>query len=224
MPRTARASQGQICYHAMNRGNARARVFHDSTDYRTFEKLMERANRRLQLRILAWCLMPNHFHMVLYPLGDRDMSRWMHWLLTTHVHAHRRRHETTGRIWQGRFKAPPVQKDDHLLVVMRYVERNPLRAGLVARAQDWPWSSLRPRLAREHGLLSPSPVPLPDRWCEWVNEPLTSGELEAVRSSLRRGRPYGDPAWTRGTAERLGLLASLRPLGRPRGSDTRIRR
>lgn len=215
VPRTARASRGGVCHHVMNRGNQRATVYHDARDYERFEDSMRRAGERLPMRILAWCLMPNHFHVVLWPYEDGDLGRWMHWLLTTHVQYHRQRHGTTGRIWQGRFKAPPVQRDDHLLTVMRYVERNPLRAGLVDRAQDWPWSSLRGRAGEVHPLVGPSPVPLPAYWCDFVNEPLTTTELEAVRTSLQRERPYGDPAWTRGTAERLGLLDSLRKRGRP---------
>jgi putative transposase len=205
----------------MNRGNRRAIVYHDAHDYASFTGLMRRANDRLPMRIAAWCLMPNHFHAVLWPHGDGDLGRWMHWLLTTHVQRHRQRHGTDGRIWQGRFKAPPIQQDDHLLTVMRYVERNPVRAGLVERAQDWPWSSLRVRMGRADALLSPSPVSLPDNWCDLVNQPLTVAELAAVRTSLQRQRPFGDPAWVQGTAERLGLLETLRRPGRPRAFRSR---
>ena len=219
MPRTARASCGGVCFHGMNRGNAKSTIFHDESDYRSFEDMMRQAKERLAIRILAWCFMPNHFHMVLWPSEDGDLSRWMHWLLTTHVQRHRGRYQTTGRIWQGRFKAPPIQQDHHLLIVMRYVERNPLRAGLVKRAEDWPWSSLQARLSGSDRLLSPSPVTLPEDWKDLVNQPLTDQELKAVRESLQRGKPFGDRAWTRGTAERLGLLDSLNPRGRPRRRD-----
>lgn len=131
MPRTLRASLGDYCYHVLNRGNARAQVFHDDGDYRAFVDLIGTACERLPMRVLAYCLMPNHFHLVLRPHGDGDLSRWMQWLLTAHVRRHHRRYGTTGHIWQGRFKAFPTQDDGHLLAVLRYVERNPLRAGLV---------------------------------------------------------------------------------------------
>ena len=199
----------------MSRANARSVVFRQNTDYRAFELLMRRANDRLPMRILAWCLIPTHFHFVLWPYRDGDLSRWMHWLLTAHVHQHRRRHNTIGRIWQGRFKAPPIQQDHHLLIVLRYVERNPLRSCLVDRAEGWRWSSLRARITDSDSLLTASPVPLPKNWRELVNEPLTEAERAGVRESLQRGRPYGDRAWLRGTAERLGLSRSLRPRGRP---------
>ena len=216
MPRTARASVGGLCCHATGRGNGKATVFHDDDDYKAFLDLLERAIRRLPMRILAYCLMPNHYHLVLWPLGDGDLGRWMHWLLTSHVQRYRSRYRSTGRIWQGRFHASPIQQDEHLLTALRYVERNPLRAGLVARVEDWPWSSLRERLGfKHHGWLTDPPIePGPD-WVDFVRTPLTRGELEAVRTCARRERPFGDPAWTRGTAERLGLLRTLTPRGRP---------
>ena len=172
------------------------------------------------MRVLAWCLMPNHVHLVLWPYFDGDLGRWMHWLLTSHVLGHRRRYETIGRIWQGRFTAPPIQQDHHLLVVLRYVERNPVRAGLVDRAEKWPWSSLR-RRGKPDSVLAASPVSLPDPWDDWVNAPLTSAETAAVRTSIERGSPYGDAAWTRGTADRLGLQSTLRSPGRPRSLPRR---
>ena len=199
----------------MSRANARSVVFHQNSDYRAFERLMSRANDRLPMRILAWCLMPTHFHFVLWPYRDGDLSRWMHWLLTAHVHQHRRRHNTVGRIWQGRFKAPPIQQDHHLLTVLRYVERNPLRSRLVDCAEDWCWSSLRARVTNSGSLLTASPVLLPKNWRELVNEPLTEAERASVRESMRRGRPYGDRAWLSRTAELLGLSRSLRSRGRP---------
>ncbi len=216
MPRTARASQGGICYHVINRGNAKAVIFHDGLDCEAFVRLVRRAVERRPMRVLAYCVMPNHVHLVLWPSGDDDLGPWMHWLLTAHVRQHHQRHGTTGRVWQGRFKAFPIQRDEHLLTVIRYVERNPLRAGLVARAEDWPWSSLRGRVAgRSDGVLTDPPVPLGGDWCAWVQEPLTAAELESLRESVRRQRPFGDPAWTRGAAERLGLGSSLKALGRP---------
>lgn len=216
MPRTARASAGDVCYHVINRGNARARVFHDDADYRAFVALLGNASDRLPIRLLAYCLMPNHFHLVLWPFNDGDLSTWMRWLLTAHVRRHHRRHGTDGHLWQGRFKAFPIQQDEHLLTVLRYVERNPLRAKLVARAEDWPWSSLHRRLGRDDELLHAGPLPRPSDWRGWVNRPVGQVELDALRQCVNRGRPWGSPHWTRQTATKLGLEATLRPRGRPR--------
>jgi putative transposase len=219
MPRTARASQANYCYHVLNRGNARATVFHKPADYEAFVDLIASACQKRPMRVLAYCLMPNHFHLVLWPLGDGDLSTWMQWLLTAHVRRYHRHYHSSGHVWQGRFKAFPIQEDDHLRLVLRYVERNPLRAELVARAEDWLWSSLR-RLAASDvpEWLDPGPAPRGVGWIEAVNQPMTEAEVERVRHSVQRGTPFGSEAWASSTAAALGLEASLQPRGRPKRS------
>jgi putative transposase len=221
MPRTARASVGGICYHAINRGNGRTRVFHDETDYRSFVELLAPATDRVPMRIVGGCLMPNHFHWVLWPREDGDLSTFMQWLLTSHVRRHHRRHGTDGHVWQGRFKAFPIQSDGHLLTVLRYVERNALRAGLVARAEEWPWSSLawRPPGVSGPVRLDEGPTERPSRWVQFVNAPQNEEELTALRRCVNRGTPFGSETWIIRTARRLGLEATLRPQGRPKRTE-----
>jgi putative transposase len=218
MPRTARASAAGYCYHALNRGNARAVVFHKDRDYEAFLEMIAEATLRVPMRLVAYCLMPNHFHLALWPRGDGDLSRWMHWLLTTHVRRYLRHYHRGGHVWRGRFKAFPVRDDDHLRVVLRYIERNPLRAGLVERAELWPWSSLsRPGAGPA---LDPGPAPRGTGWMESVDAAMTEGECAAIRESIRRDRPLGSEPWVRRTAGALGLESSLRDPGRPRrGAD-----
>jgi putative transposase len=216
MPRTARASLGNWCYHVLNRGNARAEVFHKEADYAAFVGLFEPACARLRMRIVGYCLMPNHFHLVLWPHGDGDLGRWMQWLMTAHVRRYHRHYRSSGHVWQGRFKAFPIQQDEHFLTVLRYAERNPLRARLVKRAEDWTWSSLRQRSAGTADLLSSCPVSLPSHWTNLVNEPQTEAEVAAIRESIRRGKPYGSERWTKLAATKLGLQSTLHPRGRPR--------
>jgi len=132
MPRPKRSAPAVYCYHVLNRGNGRQRVFHKEADYAAFVRLFDEAQVRCPMRVLAYCLMPNHFHLVVWPWGDGDLSRWMQWLQTTHVRRYHEHYRSTGHVWQGRFKAFPIQEDEHLLTVLRYVERNPLRAGLAA--------------------------------------------------------------------------------------------
>jgi len=220
MPRNTRFSDGGYVYHVLNRGNNRQRTFHDTTDYSQFLKVMTEAYDRLPMRVLAYCLMPNHFHLVLWPEEDGDLSEWMKWLTTTQVARHHKRHGTSGHLWQGRFKAFPIEEDDHLLTVHRYVERNPLRAGLVERAEDWRWSSLwalqRKPLPR---FLVAGPVTRGSGWIDHVNRPQTEVELAAIRECVQRGRPYGSESWQNETAQRLGLQSTLKSRGRPRRID-----
>jgi putative transposase len=206
-----------FCTHVVTRGNARATVFHDDQDYSAFVGLMKAAQARADLEFFAWCLMPNHVHFVVRPRTDEDLARWVHWLLTTHSQRHRNRHATTGHIWQGRYKSIPIQMDAHLLTVLRYVERNPVRAGLVPSSREWRWSSLAERLNPTSGptLIADSPVPHPTAWLEWVDTPLTARELAEIRTAVTGNRPLGDPAWTRGACERAGLPPTPRPPGRP---------
>ena len=221
MPRTARAAVGGIAYHVINRSNGRQTVFHDEEDYAAFVEMLGQARDRLPMRLLAYCLMPNHFHLVLWPHGDGDLGRWMQWLLTAHVRRHHRRRATSGHVWQGRFKAFPIQQDEHLLSVLRYVERNPRRARLVRRAENWAWSSLGADAAARAELLSAPPADRPRNWVERVNRPETDAELAALRTSVNRGRPFGSVQWQRNAAARLGLEPSLRPRGRPRKETTK---
>jgi len=138
MPRLARASVGGICYHVINRGNARREVFLKDSDYEAFLKAIGHASIEIPMRVLGLCLMPNHFHLALWPFHDGDLSRWMHWVLNTHVRRYHQHYHGSGHIWQGRYKSFPLEQDDHLLTVLRYIERNPVRAKLAKRAEQWP--------------------------------------------------------------------------------------
>ncbi|MGB5813397.1 MAG: transposase [Polyangiales bacterium] len=215
MPRASRRLQEGYCYHILNRGNARATIFHDDADYTAFLRRLAEATDRYAIRLLAFCLMPNHFHLVVQGDEIGSVSRAMHWIQTAYVSRYRTRYDSTGHIFQGRFKCFPVQADDHLLSVMRYVERNPVRARLVTDSSRWLWSSPAWR-ARRVPWISESPVPLGKNWLQYVDAPQTAAEIAMIHESLRRGAPFGTTAWRVETAKRLNLSASLRPRGRPR--------
>jgi putative transposase len=149
------------------------------------------------------------------------LSSFLRWLTLTHsIRWHAHNHSTgSGHVYQNRFKAFAVAEDDHLLTVLRYVERNPLRAGLVQRAEDWPWSSLACRRAGGETAarrLHPWPVAAPADWYQAVNEPRTEAELQSLRRSVSRDRPCGSEVWVQDMVQRLGLQATVRPRGRPR--------
>ena len=140
--------------------------------------------------------MPSHCHLALWPRSDKDLGRWMQWLLRAHVRRYHQHYPSSDHVWQGRFKAFPIEQDDHLLTVLRYVERNSLRAGLVEQAEDRRWSSLQHwRMNGSLNGIDPGPVPRPENWIEWVNQPHSAAELAQVRHSVNRGTPYGSPGW-----------------------------
>ena len=220
MPRTIRASRANFCYHVLNRGNARNEVFHKDRDYDAFIEGIDAACRKRLLRVLAYCLLPSHFHLVLWPIADGDLSSWMATLMNAHVRRYQRHYHSTGPIWQGRFKAFPIQEDDHLRTVLRYVERNPLRAALVERAEDWPWSSLRRYEADAPAWLDPGPAPRGPGWIDEVNR-IADGDEEhrRLRRSVERGTPFGSEEWAQRSAATLELQSTLRGRGRPRKDD-----
>lgn len=224
MPRPPRAAQGNMVYHVINRANALMTIFDKDSDYQAFEKTLVEAKEGYPMRILAYCLMPNHWHLVLYPQTDQAMPLFMRWLTLTHTQRWHVAHKTVGygHLYQGRYKAFPVQKDDHFLQVVRYVERNAKRAALVKKAENWTWSSLyRRQVGSKEGLklLSTWPVKPDTAYLEWVNEPQPKEEVAVIRYAIQRGRPYGGESWIDKTAKALGLESTLRARGRPRSSD-----
>ncbi len=221
MGRAKRTTSGGYVYHVLNRANGGATLFSKDRDYAAFLRVLAEAQQEQPLRLLAYCLMPTHWHLVVWPLGDDELSPFMHWLTLTHSQRWLAHYHCvgSGHVYQGRFKSFPVSCDDYFLTVCRYVERNPARANLIDRAEHWPWGSLWQRLQPQNPagiVLSDWPVPRPADWSSWVNEPLTVSELQAVRQCVKRGHPFGSDAWVRHTAEALHLTPTLRPRGRPR--------
>lgn len=217
MGRAPRSTVGNIIYHVLNRSNGRFTIFRKDKDYLAFEKILAEAKRKYPIRLLAYCLMPNHWHLVLQPYEDNDLSSFMRWVTLTHTqrwHAHTKS-IGYGHLYQGRYKSFPVQKDEHFLQLARYVERNAKRAGLVDRAEAWPWSSLHQRQSgnADQQLLSSWPVPPDSDYLAWVNAPQPKEELEVIRYAIKRGRPYGSEAWVTRTVQRLGLETTMRQQG-----------
>jgi putative transposase len=218
MPRRPRFATGGYVFHVLNRAVGKATIFKNEGDYQAFEQLLNDARRQTPMRLLSYCIMPNHWHLVLWPRGDDDLAEYMRWLTATHAQRWHGVHGTvgTGPLYQGRFKSFPIQEDDHFYTVCRYVERNALRANLVSRAERWRWGSLWHQVNPSGRIsLDAWPVPQPADWVDIVNSVETEAELVAVRRSIRRGVPFGDTIWQRSTARSLGLESTLRPQGRP---------
>ncbi len=222
MPRIVRGLADGQFYHIINRGNCRQEVFLKREDYAAFADLMKESVLKHNVGIYSWCLMPNHFHLLVKPEKAEALSAWMQWFMTSHVRRYHKHYRTSGHVWQGRFKSFIVQDDAHLLTVARYIEGNPVRWGLVATAIDWEWSSHRTRTNRMGGIEKELPLSLPVDWTLYVDQPLTDAELEKLRKSVNRQAPYGKAGWQGQMARTLGLAATLNPRGRPRKREPKM--
>jgi putative transposase len=265
----------------INRGNGRANVFHKPEDFAAFERILSLACERFNMRLLGWVLMTNHFHLVLWPRRDGDLQAFMQWATTCHVRRYHRHYKGSGHVWQGRYRSFPIEPGGHLLTVLRYVERNPVRAGMVAKAQDWLYSSAKGlaqfrheivpdplsgagsvrgsgtfsarqtspagKSARPHGAGEPDPsqklgqapqaepdpisapplahwlvegpTPRPQPWLRFVNREEEAEQLAKLRECVNRGSPFGDDAWRKNAARKLGLESTIRPRGRPKKTE-----
>ena len=216
MPRTSRSSAGGVVYHVLNRGNGRMNIFRKPGDYLSFLQLLLDGKDKAHVELFGFCVMPNHWHLVLRPKGDADLAAYLSWVTNTHVKRYRSHYKSTsGHLYQGRYKSFPVQEDAYFLTLLRYVEANPLRAGMVAKAEQWTGSSLGcdPKLAAK--LLDSWPLKRPRNWTALVNEAIPALQRARLKSSFERGRPLGDDPWTTKTAQKLGLQYTLNPRGRP---------
>jgi putative transposase len=224
MGRARRVDVGGMIYHALNRANFRSRLFRETAHYEDFLGIVEESLNFVPMRILAYCLMPNHWHLVLYPRADGDLSQFLRRLTLTHTQRYHARTRTAGygHVYQGRYKSLLVESDRHFLTLVRYVESNAQRAALVKRAEDWPWSSAHARLGgneKQKKLLSPWPVPEPDGYRQWLSRSQPKEEVENIRYAIKKSRPYGSEEWLRKAVAQFGLENTMRNSGRPRNGS-----
>jgi putative transposase len=220
MPRQPRFCPSGLCYHVLNRGVARLALFENTGDYEAFTEVLAEAIRHEPLPIIAYCLMPNHWHFVVRPFRDDQVSNFFRWLTHTHTMRWHASHQTTGtgHLYQGRFKAFPIQEETHLTAAIRYVERNPVRANLCQLAEQWKYGSAWHRVNKTFfstHMLGAWPIPIPSCWLDHVNQAQTASELDAIRTSVTRGSPLGREAWVSQAAARLNIGHTIRPRGRP---------
>ncbi len=215
MPRSARLTVPGHPHHVTHRGNHRQRIFFSDGDYRLYVRYLAAACAATGTSVWAWCLMPNHVHLVLVPSVANGLGAVLHRTQGRYTRAINAREKWNGQLWQGRF-ASFVMDERYLLACARYVERNPVRAGLVERAANWPWSSARTHLGGPPDPLT-DPRPLLERWPDWRSV-LEAAErvrvLEAIRERERSGRPLGSDAFLSGLAKATGF--PLRPRRRVR--------
>ena len=219
MPRLKRIAKGNIVYHVLNRANGRLRIFKKRGDFEAFEKILGEGSERFGMRVCGYCIMSNHWHLVLWPRKDGDLSEFMKWITVTHAHRWHRAHGTVGigHLYQGRFRSFPVQTNAYYLTLMRYVESNALRAGIVESSGDWPWSSFAIRTGCDKSiLLNAGPVELPRNWKILVDNLVVAEDKKNVEMCIKRSQPLGDSDWVKRTARRLCLESTLKARGRPK--------
>lgn len=221
MPRIGRVDIGEHVYHIINRSNARVQIFDTIDDYQQFEAILNDAVSKYAMRLLAYCIMPNHWHFVLHPRNDGDLGLFMGWLSTTHT---RRWHTVKnaighGHLYQGRYRSFLCEQDGHFLTLVRYVERNAKKANLVQNAEDWRWSSVWRRKygsPEQKKMLSAWPIEEPEQYLTWLNQPQTQEEEDALERSTTKDIPFGSDHWIEKIVRKFGLEQTLRGVGRPK--------
>jgi putative transposase len=221
MPRNSRVDVGGEIYHVINRANGRFQIFNKDEDYHLFEKILLETKELFNMRILAYCLMPNHFHLILYTENDGDLGKFMHRLSNAHT---RKVHAITntngsGHLYQGRYKSFLVDNDNYLLAVIKYVERNAIRAKLSRLCEGWQWGSAWRRIhgtIKEKELLDQESFKLPDNYINWINSPDNQEILNIIRNSIEKGVPYGREKWIDKMVSVHHLESTLKSVGRPR--------
>ena len=229
MARKPRSAPGGLVYHVLNRSAGKFRFLNRDKDFQAFENLLIEAHQRHPLDIFSYCLMGTHWHFVVLPKKDGDLTAFFRWLTHTHAMRWRVSHRTVGygHLYQGRFKSFPVEEDGHFLDLCRYVERNALTAGLVKRAERWRWSSL---WARKNGsdalkaILAPWPVNRPADWVRYLHATITQEELDRLRLCVNRGQPFGSESWTQRMVGRLHLEHTIRREGQPKKVNPNVRK
>lgn len=206
MGRSLHVASGDLVYHVLNRANAGRTLFEDTGDYGAFQRVLLQACGRGPVRLLPYCLMPNHWHLVVWPRHDGDLSRLMNWLTLTHTQRWHQHHQSVGdgHVYQGRFKSFPVETNEYLVTVCRYVERNPVRGGPRRTSRTLAVEQCPAVGIEQPGVpLSSGPTQRPADWLQWVNQAERQEQMEAVRCSVSKGQLYGSVQWvTQMVAER----------------------
>jgi putative transposase len=192
--RPLRTEIAEGIYHVINRANERRTLFSNEREYDDFENLLFEGLKKYAVHLYAFVLMPNHWHLVVSPQKAGALAKYMQWITNAHVHRVRRHTQTVGagHVYQERYRSIIVQSDLYFLSLCRYVERNPCRAALVDKAEEWQWSSVRHHL-EQTALLSPWPIERPESYKKWIN--LEEEHLDIIQHSVATNRAIGSAQW-----------------------------
>ncbi len=219
MPRVARFVLPGLPYHVTHRGNRRQPVFVEDQDRHVYLLLLRRYAAEADLAVWGYCLMPNHMHLLVVPGNPESLARGIGLAHRRFAQRQNSTHGWTGHLFEGRYYSAGLD-ERHLWACVRYIERNPVRAGLAESAAAWPWSSAGAHcLGKEDPVLHPS-RPFPHRlgrdWVGWLAIPAPTEEEDELRRATRTGRPCGAPGWVRGIEAQTGRRLVAMPRGRPR--------
>ena len=228
MPRQPRLVIPEYPHHIILRGNNRSAIFHNDKDRRFFIKCLKQAKEKPKSKIYAYCLMTNHVHLLIVPSTEEGLGGMMQSLGRRYVQYINKLYKRTGTLWEGRFKSSLVGKDEYLLACNRYVELNPVRAKMVKRPKDYPWSSYGFKAeGQKDELLDEDPVYLglgktpkerQTNYKEWFKRSVSDEELSLIRNATHKGGIFGNKEFFEKIAKLVGRNVVLRPRGRPRKS------
>lgn len=226
MPRKARLLIPNCPLHIVQRGHNRNTIFVSDEDYQFYLANLFEWKTKLEIKVNAWCLMTNHAHLIIEP-GDeaKTISELMKRLAGRQSALVNKLERRTGSLWDGRFKASPIQRDEYLLSCIRYVEMNPVRANMVVGPRQYPWSSYRERmgLVRQERLdldqvylgLAEERGKRQERYKEYIKRDVSDKEIVMLRRSLQSNKLTGNDRFIREVEQRLGIRVENRGRGRP---------
>ena len=219
MPRIARIVATEYPHHIVQRGNNKEKVFVDKEDFKKYLSLLERYSTEKDVLILAYCLMSNHVHLLVKPLGEENLFKMMQGITLCYTQYFNRKNKRTGRLWECRYHSAVIDGERYLWTVSRYVEKNPVRARIVTNAEDYPYSSARAHLLGESNVLLREPLfdegELSDYRSFMAGEEDKIG-LDVLRRQTRLGKPLGDRGFLEILSKKLGRNLGFRHKGRPK--------
>jgi len=219
MPRIARIVGAGYLHHIVQRGNNREKVFLDQDDYQTYLSLLAKYSEKKIAPILVYCLMPNHVHLLVKPSEQEALPKMMQGVTLCYSKYFNGENGRTGRLWECRYHSTVVDGDSYLWTVSKYIEHNPVRAGIVKRPEDYLYSSAKAHILGEKDPLLKEPLfdkSQLDEYRRFIRSEEDKKIIEEIRKQTRSGKPFGDGGFLKILSEKLGCSLSFRPKGRPR--------
>ena len=219
MPRIARIVGAGYPHHIIERGNNRERVFRDSTDYEKYLFFLSKYSEEKEVAVLAYCLMPNHIHLLVRPSDEESLAKMMQGITLCYSKYFNEANGRTGRLWECRYHSTVIDGDSYLWTVSRYIENNPVRAWIVKRPEEYPYSSARAHILGTKNTLLKGPLFDKNElngYRRFVRSKEDKKILEEIRKQTRLGKPLGDAGFLEILSEQLGHDLIFRQKGRPR--------